>query len=60
MRSAPWSASHIPKAAFDPIILVALVVVGAYVLLRPDIGEVTALRFAGHRHTSRPRSGWAW
>ena len=27
-------------------------VVGAYVLLRPDLGEVTALRFSGHRHTA--------
>ena len=45
------AASHIPKAAFNPIILVALVVVGAYVLLKPDIGDVTALRFSGHRHT---------
>ena len=44
-------ASHIPKAAFNPIILVALVVVGAYVLLKPDIGDVTELRFSGHRHT---------
>jgi uncharacterized membrane protein YfcA len=43
-------ASQIPKSAFDPIILVVLVVVGAYVLLKPDLGEVTALRFAGHRH----------
>jgi uncharacterized membrane protein YfcA len=45
------AASHIPKSAFDPIILVALIVVGAYVLLKPDIGRVTELRFAGHRHT---------
>jgi uncharacterized protein len=45
-------ASHIPKAAFNPIILVALVVVGTYVLLKPDIGRVTDLRFAGHRHTA--------
>jgi uncharacterized protein len=45
-------ASHISKAAFNPIILVALVVVGAYVLLKPDIGRVTNLRFAGHRHTA--------
>jgi uncharacterized membrane protein YfcA len=43
-------ASQIPKSAFDPIILVMLVVVGAYVLLKPDLGEVTALRFAGRRH----------
>jgi uncharacterized protein len=44
-------ASLIPKSAFDPIVLVVLVVVGAYVLLRPDVGELTQLRFAGHRHT---------
>src|SRR5215217_6511617 len=45
------AASHIPESAFDPIILVALVVVGAYVLFKPDLGRVTELRFAGHRHT---------
>ncbi len=45
------AATHIPKAAFNPIILVALVVVGAYVLLKPDLGDVTELRFSGHRHT---------
>ena len=44
-------ASHIPSAAFDPIVLVALIVVGGYVLLRPALGEATALRFSGHRHT---------
>ncbi|MGH3330557.1 MAG: TSUP family transporter [Nocardioidaceae bacterium] len=43
-------ASHIPKSAFNPIILVVLVVVGAYVLFKPKIGQVTRLRFAGHRH----------
>jgi uncharacterized protein len=46
-----FAASHLPKAAFNPIILVALVVVGSYVLLRPDLGSATELRFAGHRHT---------
>ena len=46
------TASQIPKSAFNPIILVALVLVGAYVLLKPDIGQVTELRFAGHRHTA--------
>ena len=30
--------------------LVALVVVGGYVLLKPTLGEATALRYAGHRH----------
>ena len=44
-------ASHIPKEAFDPIVLVVLVLVGGYVLLKPSIGEVTSLRFSGHRHT---------
>ena len=43
-------ASHIPREAFEPIVLVVLVVVGAYVLFKPQLGEVTALRYAGHRH----------
>jgi uncharacterized membrane protein YfcA len=43
-------ASLVPRSAFDPIVLVALVVVGAYVLLKPTLGEQTALRYAGHRH----------
>jgi uncharacterized membrane protein YfcA len=43
-------ASHIPKAAFTPIILVVLIVVGAYVVAKPRIGRVTDLRFAGHQH----------
>ena len=29
-----------------------LVVVGAYVLFKPDLGRETALRFSGHRHTA--------
>jgi uncharacterized membrane protein YfcA len=45
-------ASQIPRSAFDPIVLVALVVVGAYVLLKPDLGGETELRFAGRRHTA--------
>src|SRR3954470_7876258 len=45
-------ASHIPEDAFDPIVLVVLVVVGGYVLLRPELGELTRLRFSGHRHTA--------
>lgn len=43
-------ASQVPREAFEPIVLVALLVVGAYVLLRPSLGEATELRFAGHRH----------
>lgn len=45
-------ASQIPREAFEPIVLVALIVVGGYVLLKPQLGETTALRFAGHRHTA--------
>ena len=43
-------AAYIPKSAFNPIILVVLVVVGAYVVFRPAIGKVTERRFAGRRH----------
>lgn len=42
---------HIPKSAFNPIILVMLVVVGAYTVAKPSLGAETALRFTGHRHT---------
>ncbi|MDX6325475.1 MAG: uncharacterized protein QOK15_1829 [Nocardioidaceae bacterium] len=45
-------ASHLPAAAFTPIVLVVLVLVGGFVLLRPGIGERTELRFSGHRHTA--------
>ncbi len=45
-------ASLIPRAAFDPIVLVVLVLVGAYVVVKPSIGGATELRFAGHRHTA--------
>lgn len=41
----------IPRSAFDPIVLVALVLVGTYVIAKPDLGGVTALRFSGRRHT---------
>ena len=42
----------IPKDAFEPIVLVALIVVGAYVLFKPTLGGETQLRFSGHRHTA--------
>jgi uncharacterized membrane protein YfcA len=42
--------SHISDSAFDPIVLVVLVVVGAYVVLRPSLGESTLLRYDGRRH----------
>lgn len=46
------AATRIPKAAFDPIVLAALVIVGLYVAFRPTLGEATTLRFEGHRHTA--------
>ena len=42
---------NIPKSAFNPIILVMLIVVGAYTLFKPSLGAVTALRYAGVRHS---------
>jgi uncharacterized protein len=44
-------ASKLPSEAFDPIVLAALVIVGAYVLFKPDLGGDTLLRHTGHRHT---------
>ncbi|MFC7501899.1 sulfite exporter TauE/SafE family protein [Nocardioides sp. GCM10030258] len=44
------AASRIPREAFEPIVLAALVAVGAYVLVRPSMGEETELRFDGRRH----------
>ena len=44
-------ASYLPRSVFDPIVLVVLLVVGGYVLLRPAMGEETALRFSGRTHT---------
>ncbi|MBM6400379.1 TSUP family transporter [Phycicoccus sonneratiae] len=43
---------HIPKALFNPVILVMLVVVGAYTLLKPSVGELTRLRWSGGKHTT--------
>ncbi len=43
-------ASQLPREAFEPAVLVVLGVVGCYVLLKPDLGERTALRFQGHQH----------
>jgi uncharacterized membrane protein YfcA len=42
--------SHLSSAAFDPVVLAVLVVVGGYVLFRPSLGETTGLRYAGRRH----------
>lgn len=43
-------ARLIPKAALTPIVLVALVVVGAYTLLRPELGLVHQQKHSGFRH----------
>lgn len=43
-------AGKVPRSAFDPIILAVLLVVGAYTLRRPALGEVTRLRWDGRRH----------
>jgi uncharacterized protein len=42
--------SHIPKSAFNPIILAVLIGVGGYTVFKPQLGAETALRFSGHRH----------
>jgi len=43
-------ASHLPAAAFRPVILVLLVAVWVYTLMRPAMGLVENRRFAGRRH----------
>jgi uncharacterized membrane protein YfcA len=43
-------ASMLPRSAFDPIILVVLVLVGSYVWFKPSVGELTNLRFQGGKH----------
>ena len=43
-------ASILPSDALVPIVLVALVSVTAYTLMRPALGQSTALRFTGRRH----------
>ncbi len=45
-------ASSIPRSAFDPIILVVLVLVGAYTVARPDLGSITSLRLSGAKHVA--------
>jgi uncharacterized membrane protein YfcA len=43
-------ASHIPKAVFNPLILVVLIAVGTYTVFKPGVGLETDLRFSGRRH----------
>lgn len=42
--------SRIPKSAFNPLILLVLLAVGAYTLLCPQLGAETRLRFSGRPH----------
>ena len=43
-------AANLPASVFKPIIVVALVVVALFTALRPNAGELTALRHDGHKH----------
>ncbi len=43
-------ATHIPQEAFTPILLVVLIVVGAFTVLKPQMGVSTTQRWHGARH----------
>ena len=43
-------AASVPAGVLKPVILVALVIAAVYTLLRPEMGDVTALRFGARRH----------
>jgi len=43
-------AGLLPTSVFKPVILVALVLVGAYTVARPRVGRATQLRWTGRRH----------
>lgn len=43
------AASHVPPAAFRPIIVIALAVVWLWTLLNPAMGQVQSLRWQGRR-----------
>ncbi|WP_105566727.1 TSUP family transporter [Microbacterium halophytorum] len=45
-------ASYIPAEAFDPIILVVLIGVGAFTVLKPKMGVHTVQRWHGWRHVA--------
>lgn len=46
------AASFIPRAAFNPIMLAALIVVAGIVIARPQLGAETELKHTGVRHYS--------
>ncbi|MDQ4124754.1 MAG: TSUP family transporter [Actinomycetota bacterium] len=43
-------AASVPGDVLKPVVLAALVVAATYTLLRPELGDVTALRFTPGRH----------
>lgn len=43
-------AANLPASVFKPIIVVALIAVALFTALRPNAGELTALRHDGHTH----------
>jgi uncharacterized membrane protein YfcA len=43
-------AGLLPAAVFRPLVLAGVVGVGVYVLRRPDLGQVTALRLSPRKH----------
>jgi uncharacterized protein len=43
-------AAALPASVFKPVIVVALVAIAAFTVLKPDLGQVTALRHTGRRH----------
>ncbi|MGY1750502.1 sulfite exporter TauE/SafE family protein [Modestobacter sp. SYSU DS0511] len=43
-------AAALPASVFKPVIVVALIAIAAFTVLRPSLGEVTALRHSGRRH----------
>ncbi|WP_045731002.1 sulfite exporter TauE/SafE family protein [Pseudarthrobacter chlorophenolicus] len=43
-------AANLPASVFKPIIVAALVVVALFTALKPNVGDITALRHDGHKH----------
>lgn len=44
------AASALPRELFTPIVLVLLVAVAAFTAVKPDFGQLQALRWSGRRH----------
>lgn len=43
-------AANLPQSVFKPIIVAALIAVAIFTAVKPNVGELTALRHSGHRH----------